>query len=109
MAAAAVVGGLLLVANVALAGKAEIEKQAKEAKLTLSLNNAAVGEALDMIAMFGGVAIKKKDSLKDAAAVTLELNEVSVLDAIEMIAKIADLTYTFVDDGIEVSKNKSKK
>lgn len=101
-----VVCGLMLLASAAWAGKAEVEKQAKETKVTLSLKEMAPTAALDMIAMMGGITIKKTDIPKDAPKVTAELKDVSVLDGVELVTKMAGLTYAIVDDGIEVSGKK---
>jgi hypothetical protein len=101
-----VVFGLMLFVSVALADKAEIEKKAKETKVTLSLKDMAVDKALDMVSMLGGITIKKTDIPKDAPKVTAELNDVSVMDGIKFITTLAGLTYTVVDDGIEVSCKK---
>jgi galactitol-specific phosphotransferase system IIB component len=98
--------GLVLSASVALADKAAIEKKAQETKVTLSFKQMAVDQALDMVSMMGGIAIKKTDIPKDAPKVTAELKDVSVLEGIKLITQLAGLTYTVVDDGIEVSGKK---
>jgi len=98
--------GLMLLASVTLADKAEIEKKAKDTKITLSVKEMAVDNALDMVSMMGGITIKKTDIPKDAPKVTAELKDVSVLDGIKLITTLAGLTYTVVDDGIEVSGKK---
>jgi len=98
--------GLMLLASVALADKAEIEKKAQETKVTLSIKEMAADKALDMVSMMSGITIKKTDIPKDAPKVTAELKDVSVLEGIKLITKLAGLTYTVVDDGIEVSGKK---
>jgi len=100
--------GLMLLASVALAEKAEIEKKAQETKVTLSLKEMAVDKALDMVSMMGGITIKKTDIPKDAPKVTVELKDVSVLDGVKFITTIAGFTYTVVDDGIAVSGKKKE-
>jgi hypothetical protein len=97
---------LMLLASVVLADKAEIEKKAQETKVTLSIKEMAVDMALDMVSMMSGITIKKTDIPKDAPKVTAELKDASVLEGIKLITKLAGLTYTVVDDGIEVSGKK---
>jgi len=99
-------GVLVALASVVWAGKAEVEKQAKETKVTLSLKDVAPAAALDMIAMMGEVKITVTDVPPDAAKVTLDLKDVSVLDAVKRVATISGLAYAIVDDGIEVSGKK---
>ena len=74
--------------------------------VTLSLKEMAPTAALDMIALMGGITIKKTDIPEDAPKVTAELKEVSVLDSVKLVTKLAGLTCAIVDDGIEVSGKK---
>jgi hypothetical protein len=96
--------GFVLLASGAWADKAKVEKQARESKVTLSLTEMAPADALNMIAMIGGVTIKQKDIPKDTPKVTADLKGVSVLEAVRLVTEISSLTYLIVDDGIEVSR-----
>ena len=96
----------VLLASAALAGKAEIEKKAQEAKVTLSIKEMPADTALDLISKISGITIKKTDIPKDAPTVTAELKEVSVLDSVKFVTQLAGLTCAIVDDGIEVSGKK---
>jgi len=98
--------GLLLLASVATADKATVEKRSREASVTSSLKDVPTDKALDMICTVGGVTLKNRDLPKDAPTVTAELKNVSVLEAVELITKVAGLTYAIVDDGIEVRGKK---
>jgi len=97
---------LMLLTSATWADKAEVEKKAKETKVTLSLKEMAPAAALDIIALMGGITIKKTDIPKDAPKVTAELKEVSVLDCVKLVTELAGLTCAIVDDGIEVSGKK---
>jgi hypothetical protein len=100
--------GLMLLASAAWADKAKVEKQAKEAKVTLSLRQTPVTNAIGMIGKIGGIAIKTTDIPKDAPLVTLDAKQMSVLDAVKIVTKLSNLTYTITDDGIVVSGKKTK-
>jgi len=100
--------GLMLLASAAWADKAKVEKQAEQAKVTISLKQTPAANAIDMIGMMGGIAIKTTDIPKDAPLVTLEAKQLSVLEAVKIVTKLADLTYTVTDDGIVVSGKKTK-
>ena len=99
----AVASLFLLVANVAWADKAEVEKKAKETNITLSIREIAVDKALDMISLMGGVPIKKSEMPKDPPKVTADMKDISVLEAVKLVAQLATLDYSIVDDGILVS------
>ena len=96
----------MLLTRAAWADKAGVEKKAKETTVTLSLKEVSPAAALDMIAVMGGVTIKKTDIPKDAPKVTAELKAVSVLDSVKLVSGLAGLTCSIVDDGIEVSGKK---
>ena len=99
--------GCLLLASTAWAGKAEIEKKAKETKVTLNLAKMAPGAALDMISMISGITIKTTNIPKDAAIVNVELKNESVLDAVKRVTDLTGLSYSIGDAGIEVSGKKT--
>ena len=105
-----VVGGptatLQIEASVILAGKADIEKRAKEATITLYIVEVPVDKALDMIAEAVDIPIKKRNMPTSVAKVTAEFEDVPVLEAIRFLAETANLDYAIVDDGIEVSGKK---
>ncbi len=98
--------GLMLLASVALADKAEIEKKARKTTVTLELREMPVDKALDLIARKSGITIRKTDVPKDIRNVTASLKNVSVLDGVKLVTVMAGLTYTIVEDGIEVSCKK---
>ena len=100
--------GVMLLASSTWADKAEVEKLAKKAKVTLSLKQTPTTNALSMIGMLGGVVINTTDIPKEAPLVTFEAKQMSVLDAVKTVTKIANLTYTITDDGIVVSGKKAK-
>ena len=99
--------GFLLLASTAWAGKAEIEKKAKETKVTLNLAKMAPGAALDLISMISGITIKTTNIPKDAAIVNVELKNESVLEAVKRVTDLAGLSYSISDAGIEVSGKKT--
>jgi hypothetical protein len=99
--------GFMLLASTTWAGKAEIEKKAKETKVTLNLAKMAPGAALDLVSMISGITIKKTDIPKDAAIVNVELKNESVLDAVKRVTDLAGLSYSISDAGIEVSGKKT--
>ena len=99
--------GFLLLASTAWAGKAEIEKKAKETKVTLNLAKMAPGAALDLISMISGITIKTTNIPKDAAIVNVELKNESVLDAVKRVTDLTGLSYSIGDAGIEVSGKKT--
>jgi beta-lactamase regulating signal transducer with metallopeptidase domain len=88
------------------AGKAETKKRAKEATITLYIAEVPVDKALDMIAEAVDIPIKKRNMPKSVAKVSAEFEDVPVLEAIRFLAETANLKYTVVDDGIEVSGKK---
>ena len=99
--------GFLLLASTAWAGKAEIEKKAKETNVTLNLAKMAPGAALDLISMISGITIKTTNIPKDAAIVNVELKNESVLEAVKRVTDLAGLSYSISDAGIEVSGKKT--
>jgi hypothetical protein len=88
------------------AGKADIEKRAEEATITLYIAEVPVDKALDMIAEAVDIPIKKRNMPKSVAKVTAEFEDVPVLEAIRFLAETTNLKYTVVDDCIEVSGKK---
>lgn len=98
---AVVVAGLLL-ANVAWADTADVEKKANETKITVNIENLSADKALEEISKLGGVTINVPTPIKDAPKVTLTAKEISVLEAVRYVAVLADLKYAVVDDGILV-------
>ncbi|MEI6147526.1 MAG: hypothetical protein WCS01_00375 [bacterium] len=94
-----------LLASAAWAGKAEVEKKAKEAIIpALSFKEVPVDKVIDLIAEKGGIVIKKVDIPKDAPAVTFEAKFISALEAVKIVASISDLKCAITDNGIEVSR-----
>ena len=95
---------LMLLASVACADSAKIQKKAQETKVKLSLKETPVDKVLDAISAMGGITIRKIDvPQKPRNVVTAELRDVSVLDGVTTVTKMAGLTFEVVDDGIEVS------
>jgi hypothetical protein len=98
--------GLMLLASVALADKAEIKKKAQKTAVTLELKEMPADKALDLISQKSGITIRKKDVPKDIPNVTASLKNVSVLDGIRLVTGMAGFTYVIEDDGIVVSCKK---
>lgn len=98
-----VIASVLIVSSVALAGKEEVEKKAKDTLITLSVQDLRADDALKMISKLGGVAIKTAAPLKEAPTVTLNLKDVSVFEAVKYVTSLVNLKCAVVDDGIEVS------
>lgn len=107
MSGVVVACGFMLLASTTWAGKAEVEKKAKETKVTLNLAGLPPGNAIDLISAISGITIKKTDIPKDAAIVNVELKNESVLEAVKRVTDIAGLSYSISDVGIEVSGKKT--
>jgi hypothetical protein len=101
--------GVMLMANGAWAGKAEIQKRAETAVIdTISFTQVAIEEALDTISAKTGIVIKKVDIPKDTPPVTFAAKNIPALEALNIVTELANLTYAITDKGIDVSGKRAE-
>ena len=105
---AVVVIAILVAATSALADKAEVEKKAKKAVVSLDVKKMDAVEVFDKISTLSKIRIKTDGLPGTTPKVSMKLEKVSALDAIRMTAMMAGLDYTIVDNGILVSSKKKK-
>lgn len=103
----AVACGIMLLAGVAWADRAAVEKKVQTAKITLNLAEMPVDAALDFVSTLSGIAIRKTDMPKDVPRLTLNLKDVTVLDTLKYVTALTGFSWVIVDDGITISGKKA--